>query len=98
MTLVAGIVAKGATFFMVNQIGPNVKQKACPEKFGFLSYNIRGDISEVQLTETEKIGWIWAIFFCFLAGEFYTLVRCIRTVLMKSYRQELIVVRCYSFL
>ena len=88
LTLAAGVVAKGATFFMVSQIGKNVIQKACPENFGYFSYNINGEISEVELTETEKVGWIWAIFFCFLAGEFYTLVRCTRTILMKSYRKE----------
>ena len=91
LTLAAGVVAKGATFFMVSQIGKNVIQKACPENFRYFSYNIKGEISAVELTETEKVGWIWAIFFCFLAGEFYTLVRCTRTILMKSYRKEFFV-------
>ena len=86
LTLAAGVVAKGATFFMVSQIGENVKQKACAKKFESLSFNIIGSICEVHLTEREKVGWTWAIFFCFLAGEFYTFVRCARTVLMKSYR------------
>ena len=86
LTLAAGVVAKGATFFMVSQIGANVSQKACADKFEFLSYSINGNVAEVHLTEQEKVGWIWAIFFCFLAGEFYTFVRCARTVLMKSYR------------
>ena len=86
LTLTAGVVAKGATFFMVSQIGKHVIQRACPENFGYFSFNIRGEITAVELTETEKVGWIWAIFFCFLAGEFYTLVRCTRTILMKSYR------------
>ena len=86
LTLASGVVAKGATFFMVSQIGEIVKQKACAEKFESLSFNIKGNISEVHLTEQEKLGWIWAIFFCFLSGEFYTFVRCAWTVLMKSYR------------
>ena len=95
LTLAAGVVAKGATFFMVNQIGANAKQKACSKQFGFLNYNVKGDISEVHLTEQERLGWIWAIFFCFLAGEFWTLVRCIRTVFMKSYRKEFVVI-CFK--
>ena len=92
LTLTAGVVAKGATFFMVSQIGKTVKQKACEEKFEPYSFNIVGSISEVHLTEQEKIGWIWSIFFCFLSGEFYTFIRCARTVLMKSYRKEFLIV------
>ena len=92
LTLAAGVVAKGATFFMVSQIGANVYQRACANNFGYFSFNIKGEINGVELTETERVGWVWAIFFCFLAGEFYTLVRCARTVLMKSYRKDFVIV------
>ena len=85
LTLVSGVVSKGATMFMVSQVAANVTQAACPERFSYFSFTIPGTVYGVQLTQTEKVGWLWAIFFCYLASEVFTFIRCFRVVFMKSY-------------
>ena len=32
----------------------------------------------VVITNTEKVAWIWAIFFCFMAPEFFTFTHSCR--------------------
>ena len=86
LTLAAGVVSKGATFFMVSQIKDD-ELKVCPEKFGYFSFenNQITNVTAVLLTETERVGWIWALFFCFLAGEVFVFIRSFRVVFMKSF-------------
>ena len=71
MTIAAGVVSKGATFFMVSQAAADVSIEACSDNFNVPV----SDGTVVTLTETERVGWIWAIFFCFLAGELVTFIR-----------------------
>ena len=84
LTLAAGVVSKGATFFMVSQLSNDVTITACQKEFTTqLGSQI---INTVSPTATERVGWFWAIFFCFLAGELFTLIRSFRVVFMKSCR------------
>ena len=87
LTLASGVVSKGATMFMVSQVAANVTRAACPERFSYFSFTIPGTVYGVQLTQTEKVGWLWAIFFCYLASEVFTFIRCCRVVFMKSFRK-----------
>ena len=83
VTLAAGVVSKGATFFMVSQVAARTKtMPACTEDFPLM---VRDPTVSVGITELEKVGWIWAIFFSFLAPELFTFIRCVRIVLMKSF-------------
>ena len=84
LTLAAGVVSKGATFFMVSQLSNDVVISACQKEFSTqLGSQV---INTVSPTETERVGWFWAVFFCFLAGEVFTLIRSFRVVFMKSCR------------
>ena len=94
VTLAAGVVSKGATFFMINQVSssdnvfiegtmtPKKAIVACNSSFNQISV---GEYAMVWATATEKVAWLWAIFFSFIAPEFFTLIRCCRIVFMKSY-------------
>ena len=84
VVLAAGVVSKGATFFMVSQVAARSKQvPACPASFSALPADITATVAPAQV---EKVGWLWAIFFSFLAPELFTLVRCFRIVFMKSFK------------
>ena len=67
---------------MVSQIGKDVTINTCPMEFpsSLVSHDTR-----VGVTQTERVGWIWAIFFCFLAAEVFTLIKSCRIMFMKSY-------------
>ena len=84
VTLGSGVVSKGATIFMVSQIGSNVTQTACPGEFTYFDAFYPGEVHSVELTESERVGWIWALFFCYISGEVFVFIRCFRIVFMKS--------------
>ena len=85
ITLAAGVVSKGATFFIVSQVSSKSKQiPACRGSFSIWPGS--GDVT-VEPSVIEKVGWLWAIFFCFLAPELFTLTRCFRIVFMKSFKR-----------
>ena len=86
LLIAAGVVSKGATFFMVSQIGPDVEQPACQKKFGAGFPFPMGDTVTVGPTETEKVGWYWALFFSFIAPEVATFIWCFRVFSMKSWK------------
>merc|ERR1719495_1371356 len=86
VTLLAGIVSKGATVFMVGQIGTSQRHPACWNDFKLPNLTTTSKSVSVELTPTEKVGWFWGIFFCFIAPEVLTLGRSLRVVLMKSYK------------
>ena len=75
-TIIAGVLSKGATFIMVSQLAPDVPREVCSQKFNL---PISGNSTFITLTETERVGWIWAVFFCFLAGELATFIRYTKT-------------------
>ena len=85
LTLGSGVVSKGATIFMVSQVRSNVTQTACPGEFTYFDTFYTGEVYGVKLTETETVGWIWALFFCYISGEVFVFIRCFRVVFMKSY-------------
>ena len=61
---------------MVSQLAPDVPREVCSQKFNL---PISGNSTFITLTETERVGWIWAVFFCFLAGELATFIRYTKT-------------------
>ena len=75
LTLAAGVVSKGATFFMISQSAAQVTIDACPTSFLQFIPPKNDSVTTVSPTETERIGWIWSIFFCFLAGEVWNFIR-----------------------
>ena len=86
VTLLAGIVSKGATIFMVGQIGTSQRHHACWSDFNLPNLTTSARSVFVELTPTEKVGWYWGLFFSFIAPEVLTLGRSLRVVLMKSYK------------
>ena len=80
VVIIAGVVSKGATFFMVNQIAPK-KIEICPENFPVM-FDARFSWN-VEPSQTERIGWLWVIFFSFLAPEIFTFFRNFRIFFMK---------------
>ena len=82
VVVTAGVVSKGATFFMVNQVAAKSKgMLTCASDFSFP--NLPGQVATA--TEVEKIGWLWAIFFSFLAPEIFTFFRNFRMFFMKHH-------------
>ena len=76
----AGVVSKGATFFMVNQVAKDSKQiSICQKHFPPMLTGL--EMAEVSTV--EKIGWLWAIFFSFIAPEVFTFFRNFRIFFMK---------------
>ena len=77
----AGVVSKGATFFMVNQVAKDSKQiPICQKHFPPMLTGL--EMAEVSTV--EKIGWLWAIFFSFIAPEVFTFFRNFRIFFMKQ--------------
>ena len=81
VVITAGVVSKGATFFMVNQVAPK-KIEICPSNFppmfdARFSWNVEPSL-------TERIGWLWVIFFSFIAPEIFTFFRNFRIFFMKQ--------------
>ena len=62
LTLAAGVVSKEATFF-ISQSEDQVTIDACPTSFVQFIPPKNESVPTVSLTETERIGWIWSIFF-----------------------------------
>ena len=98
VTLMAGVVSKGATFFMVSQVAGRTKMSpACSSDF---PASVWQSGATVGITEREKVGWVWAIFFSFLAPELFTFFRSCRIVLMKSFKRpsflEFSIVLCFE--
>ena len=101
VTLLAGVVSKGATFFMVSQVA--AKTKTSPACLSDFPPNLPTDPEVtvvVGITDREKVGWIWAIFFSFLAPEIFTFIRSVRIVLMKTFKMpsflEFSIVACFE--
>ena len=86
LLIAAGVTSKGATFFMVSQISPNVEQPACPKQFGSGFVFPTEATVTVAPTETEKVGWFWALFFSFIAPEVATFIWGFRVFSMKSWK------------
>ena len=80
VVVTAGVVSKGATFFMVNQLAAK-KIEICPDKFP-LTID-RSFYWTVEPHLTERIGWLWVIFFSFIAPEIFTFFRNFRIFFMK---------------
>ena len=80
VVVTAGVVSKGATFFMVNQVAAK-KIEICPGKFPLTIE--RSFYWTVEPHLTERIGWLWVIFFSFIAPEIFTFFRNFRILFMK---------------
>ena len=99
VTLLAGVVSKGATFFMVSQVA--AKTKTSPACLADFPPTLPSDLDvTVGITDREKVGWVWAIFFSFLAPEIFTFFRSVRIVLMKTFKMpsflEFSIVACFE--
>ena len=83
VVLTAGVVSKGATFFMVNQVATknSLPIDICRRNFPQL-LDERFDWS-VEPSLIERIGWLWVIFFSFIAPEIFTFFRNFRIFFMK---------------
>ena len=81
VVVTAGVVSKGATFFMVNQVAKESKQLAVCDKDFTMTYVY------TEVAPVEKVGWLWAIFFSFVAPEFFTFFRNFRIFFMKHHSE-----------
>ena len=82
VVLTAGVVSKGATFFMVNQIATKeFEMEICPRNFPPMIDD--GFQWNVEPSLRERIGWLWVIFFSFIAPEIFTFFRNFRIIFMK---------------
>lgn len=100
VTLTAGVVSKGATFFMVSQVSSRTKiMSGCTTSF---PQSLQQTGVSVGITDRERVGWVWAIFFSFIAPELFTFLRSCRIVLMKTFKQpsflEFSIVLCFETL
>ena len=80
VVVTAGVVSKGATFFMVNQVAASKKIEVCPDNFPLIDGRFYWN---VEPSPTERIGWLWVIFFSFIAPEIFTFFRNFRIFFMK---------------
>lgn len=70
ITLICGLVSKGALFLIVAQVNPDKKQYAyCNE------YQDGGKI---------PIAWLWSLFFAFSSPEMFTFVKSARIYMMRK--------------
>ena len=81
VVVTAGVVSKGATFFMVSQVVTSKKIDICPRNFPPM-FDERFSWT-VEPSLTERIGWLWVIFFSFIAPEIFTFFRNFRIFFMK---------------
>ena len=63
---------------MVSQLGRNTIQAGCLDDDFNAKFNTSYEDIIIELNPGEKVGWFWAVFFCFIAPEFMTFIKCLR--------------------
>lgn len=78
VVLTAGVVSKGATFFMVAQMSQIKTLVYCKDPF-----NVDKRESWVVHTTQDTVAWLWAIFFVYATPELLVWLRSARIYLMR---------------
>jgi chitin synthase len=78
VVLGSAVISKGTLLFMTSQIKPDIAHDYCPTNYG------SGKAVKVTISQTERVSWLWAIFFSFITPEFFTLFRSVRICIFRK--------------
>ncbi|KAK4004959.1 hypothetical protein OUZ56_006685 [Daphnia magna] len=82
--LTGAVIAKGTLLFMTSQIKitdkkPDVQHPYCSTR--------AGREIEASVSMEERVGWVWAIFFCFVVPEMFMWFRSTRICLFRTWKK-----------
>ena len=81
VVLGGAVVSKGTTLFMTSHIKPNRAIRHCNEDIE------RDHQYQAEISSTERVAWVWCLFFAFIAPEVGTLFRSTRMSIFKSIKR-----------
>ncbi|KAK4018058.1 hypothetical protein OUZ56_000127 [Daphnia magna] len=82
--LTGAVIAKGTLLFMTSQI--KITDKNRDVKHPYCSTRAGREI-EASVSMEERVGWVWAIFFCFVVPEFFMWFRSTRICLFRTWKR-----------